>query len=215
MNGIFLNSAIILSGDPNVASPWLTSLDIVYKVIISIVGIAGISIFFLKGKFKTLQAIKTMASTVNAFMEKILPDLLQGFEKKGFVPSGALSSWAKVVSAEKYSIKSPKRLNKEGQLVLKESGMKEIIDTHMKTFIKELKDENLESPLDLENRSFEILKSKEKDKITIPLRYYLYDHSDEDIDTIFFVGSIYLRDKYIERHPEMLLLDDQKRRSSK
>jgi len=188
---LFVNSKMLLSLDPNIVGPVTKSVQLLSQIIICIVGVGGIALFFFKGKFKTFKAIKTMVNTVNSFMEKILPDLLQGFEKKEFVPPGTLADWAKVVSAEKYSTASPKRLNKEGQRVLRDSGIREIIDTHLETFIENLEEENLESTLDLESKSFDILKSKERDKITIPLRYYLYDHSAEDIDTIFFVGSIY------------------------
>lgn len=57
---------------------------------------------------------------------------------------------------------------------------------------------------DVEQQSFYVLKETEDDKIADPLKNYLYNNPTRNINTIFFVGSIYLRDKYLEKHPELL-----------
>jgi len=50
-------------------------------------------------------------------------------------------------------------------------------------------------------QSFYVLKSLEKREIFVPIKNYLYNNPDSYIEAILFVGSIYLRDEYIEKHP--------------
>lgn len=191
------------------AQPDLSSLktfiELSSQIIILVVGIGAI-IGLVKGGYQTLKSIKTMANIVNSFMVKILPDILKGFEKEdiGIVPPGTLVDWTKTVSSEKYSTRSLKRLNKSGLQLLKDSGMQENIDTHLDTFIRELEKRKLETLLDLEDQSFYVLKNKEEEILTIPLKNYLYDHPAENMDIILFVGSVYLHEEYLKKHPEIL-----------
>ena len=68
--------------------------------IILIVGVVAIIVFFFRNKFETFKAIKLMAKTTNAFMTKIMQDILQGLEKKQITKEGTLSEWTKIVVSE-------------------------------------------------------------------------------------------------------------------
>lgn len=199
-----VNTYLLLSADPNIVSPIRTSIELFSQIIICLVGIGGIAAFFLKGKFKTLQAIRAMANTVNTFMEKVIPDLLQGFEAKGFVPKGTLADWAKTIGSGAFPTHSPKKLSKHGKKLLEQSGMLKIVDDHLEAFIKELEDKKLKSPLDIERGCFYLLLSKENEEFTLPLKDYLYTNPTENINIILYTGALYLCDKYFEKHPKAL-----------
>ena len=148
-----------------------------------------------------------MANTVNNFMSEILPSILLGFEKRDIVAEGTLSNWATIMTRELFT-NSLKRLNEMGQKFLEESGIKQIIDNNVDNYIKILSEKKPESIYDIEEQSFYILKEEKIIKDSIPIKNFLYNESQVGIDMILFVGSIYLRDKYFEKHPEILPKDN-------
>ncbi|MCK4257076.1 hypothetical protein KAX35_09320 [candidate division WOR-3 bacterium] len=60
--------------------------------------ILGIIIAWVKGWIKHFRPFIKMANSVNAFMDKVVPDLLEGFEKKEILPTGSLVDWTKFLS---------------------------------------------------------------------------------------------------------------------
>ncbi len=146
-----------------------------------------------------------MANTVNAFMETVIPDLLEGFEDKGLVKKGTLSEWTKTVAAEYYAKgQSPLRLNEDGEWLLKESGIKKFIDDALEILLTRLEEKKLTNALDLEDEAFRVVEENEQEREVAGFKNFLYNNPEETIGNILFVGSIYLRDKYLEIHPEIL-----------
>lgn len=172
--------------------------------IVALGTIIGFILAWRRGWLRHLRPFTTMAKTVNNFVARMLPGLLDKFEEKGLAPSGALRQWTSIMSEDILSSNSPKQLNEKGEKLLEESGIKDIIEDHIDNFIEGLEKERLKTAHDIELRSFYLLKESENTDIAIPLKKYLYDNPHGDINTILLAGSIYLRNKYLEKHPELL-----------
>ncbi len=136
-------------------------------------------------------------------MEHILPSMLEGFEKQKFIPSGTLSKWTEVISSSNYSAHSLKQLNERGRNLLERSGMKEIVDTQFDQLSEKLVERGWKSLNEIESQAFYVLKELENEDSAVPIKDYLYDHQEESLDTVFFVGAIYLRERYLEEHPDI------------
>lgn len=151
-----------------------------------------------------LEFFTRTATTLNSFLTKVMPSMLEGFEKKELVPKGTLREWASLTTENRFSVSSLRQLNEKGQKLLEESGMKKIIEDNVDNLLSRLEEEEVESPREVEMKSFYILKEIEDTKIATPIKDYLYDNLSEEINAIFLLGSIALRDKYLEKHSELL-----------
>lgn len=178
-------------------------LRIAKDVVIIVVGIGTIIGFIIGWRMHWTKPIMKMAKTFNAFTSEILPSLLEYFEKKDLAPKDTLINWTRLISSDSFSVSSPKQLNAFGQKLLEESGMKEIIDNNIDKFLEKLKKEGPQISQDVENLSFYVIKEIENTETDVPLRNYIYNNSDMNMHSIIFVGSIYLRDKYFEKHPKL------------
>jgi hypothetical protein len=174
------------------------------EIVITIAGVAGIIALLFRNKFKTFQAIKSMANMANAFMTKILPDILQGLEKKQFAKEGTLAEWTKIVGSEMCIIKSPQQLNERGEQLLNNSGIKKAIDQNLKMLLEKLERKKPQNLLDVEKYALYILRDEEDESVTNTLKNYLYNNPNETFNTVLFVGSVYFRNLYLQKHPEML-----------
>lgn len=164
---------------------------------------------FFRGWFKTIQFLHKGSKILIAFMDKVLPSILEGMEKKKIIESGTLKKWTEIIASDYALARSPKDLSEAGNRLLEESGVRKIVDDHLNQFIENLEKLNLKSAYDVEQKSFYILKGLEKSNISIPLKNFLYQNptflgKPVSFNDIFFVGGLYLRDKYLEKHPELL-----------
>lgn len=180
------------------------TLQILAYSITVLVGISTIIGFIIGWKKHWFRPMREMANRVNLFMAELLPPILKKFESKDLCPEDTLVKWVSLISKDKISISSPKVLNEKGEKILEESGIKEIIDNNKSELIKKLKDKKLENLLDIETQSFYVLKNRENQKIFNSIKDYIYKNPNVNIDVIFLVGSIYLRDEYFKKYPALL-----------
>lgn len=140
-------------------------------------------------------------------MQEIAPEVFKYLEDNKSVPQGTFSK-SMSVATKGYVVESAshKQLTEEGERLLQNSGIQKIIDSSLDNFIEALENKQLKSPLEVEEQSLYLLKNEnEKDeKATLHLEKYLYNHPEYTKNTILLVGSIYLRDKYLEKHPDIL-----------
>lgn len=207
--------------------PWEKVIDIGYKLIVVIIAVGATVVFFWRGirYLKMLSCTtkkvadwveqitpdmplyKSMATRTNAYMQDIAPEIFKYLEDNNSVPQGTFSK-SMSVATKGYVIESAshKKLTEEGERLLQNSGIQKIIDSSLDNFIEALENKQLKSPLEVEEQSLYLLKNEnEKDeKATLHLEKYLYNHPEYTKNTILLVGSIYLRDKYLEKHPDIL-----------
>lgn len=104
---------------------------------------------------------------------------------------------------------SPRTLAEKGNRLLEQSGLKNAVDNHLDELLNFIKEKQPKSLLDIENQSFSsISDSQDKDWMT-PVKDFIYnnpkfENTDLNIDVIIFIGGIYLRDKYLEKYPELI-----------
>ena len=196
--------------DPNTISNFAQTIDIIYKIVILIIAAVGIIAFFFRGikayKFlkKVFLSLDLYMKKSTALMDKIVPRILKGFEDKGFVAPNTLVEWTEIVSANNYTTTSPKKLNNTGKQILTDCSIKQIIDGNTGVFLNDLDSMGLKTALDVEEKSFYVLDNRKEEDIFKSLKNYIYNHSDVDIYTCLFVGSLYLRDLYLQQHPNLL-----------
>ena len=98
---------------------------------------------------------------------------------------------------------SPRMLNEEGQRVFNQSGIKDIFSKNLENLITDIENYNPKKAYQVEELAEKVMQSlKENPNILESLKEKAY-RAGVDVDTILFVGSIHLRDKYIEKHPEI------------
>lgn len=125
-----------------------------------------------------------------------------------------LKSKDKTLDTSLFQCNSPIQLTPLGELLLTESGGKKFVNNNLKTLFEKLDASNLKSPLDVENASTAaILMSAEMDEFTSvkdfiynnPLyRREGYEPVPIEISTLANIMGIYLRDKYLDAHPDFI-----------
>jgi len=87
--------------------------------------------------------------------------------------------------------------------LLTESGMKNIIDNNIDKFIADLETAKLTTALDVEEKSYYVLDARKEEEIFNPLKTFIYNNPNLDIFSCLYVGSLYLREYYLRKHPEL------------
>lgn len=122
----------------------LEIFELVYRSVILLVAGCGVIAFFWKGigyfgfMNKLFRKLDVMSDKSNAFLDKMLPRIIQGLEKKEIAPENTMAEWTEIISSLTYSTKSPKYLNEYGNKLIKESSLKKIIDGNLDKFILDL-----------------------------------------------------------------------------
>jgi len=104
---------------------------------------------------------------------------------------------------------SPTRLSVVGIKLLKESGGMKLIDENIDLFISSLKSTLPKTALDVENNSFEVLFKNSDTEMFREVKDFIYNNpvyegTQINLTSIVKISSIYLRDKYFEKHPDIL-----------
>lgn len=188
-------------------------LEVMAWVVGIIVGVGAIVGVLVSWRKKLLSPFRQMVTVVNLFMGRILPLMLEGFEKRHLVPESTLARWTILMCDDILSTASPIRLSEEGGKLLEESGIRKLIDDSIDSLLSELEAEELDSLQDVQLACFCVLKATEDTAIAVPLKNYLYRNPGQDINTIFCAGSIYLGDRYLEKHPELLQNENLERKT--
>lgn len=100
-------------------------------------------------------------------------------------------------------LNSPLQLTEKGKNLLKESHLSEIIDDNLDKFLENIAEKSPQTGYDVETSAFLAIFSFFNDPIMNPFKHYLYEHPKVNQDDILKLGSIYLREKYLEKHPEI------------
>lgn len=188
---------------------YATFLDILRGIGFTVGTIASIIAIILAWKAwrhggKWLTPIRNLAITGNAFAKKVLPGVLEKFEEKEIAPKGTLKSWTEIVSDEFFRSHSPKRLSERGEKILRNSGIEKIIDDHYDLLVVEMEKHDPTNAIDVEEAAFYTLIQYEDTEVMKPIINWLYNNPNMELNTVVFVGSFYLRDKYLAEHSEIL-----------
>ncbi len=91
--------------------------------------------------------------------------------------------------------RSPRKLNEKGNNILFKSGIKEVIDQKKEELFKLVRSKNIGNPYDAEEYVLQIVADLKKDSVLVEgLKTGAYSVG-ASIDTVLFVGGIYLRDQ--------------------
>ena len=104
---------------------------------------------------------------------------------------------------------SPIKLSKDGIKILKLSQAQKMIDDNLDFLIKELEKKTIKSALDVHRSATVVLYEQEDQDFMKPIKDFVYENprfENKDLTYQDMIGicSIYLRDKYLEKNPELL-----------
>ncbi len=195
-----LTVAIQESNKPGI----LSYLTVIFTFVLA--GVAVLS-FILARRIKVAEHLKPLndfVHLVGSLTSKILPGMLAKFETKGFAPEGATARMAEITSSAAFNIGSLRELTDYGIEILEGSGINKIIDDNYAHFASKVDgEERPKNGLTVEERAFYVINSEEDSDMLNSVQVYLYENSDMAFETVVLVGSIYLREKYLEKNPSI------------
>jgi len=155
--------------------------DLFTKIILGI-GVPSIvgGLIFVGWKLKTLDALeKDMDQEVKPTLKKL--------DKR------VLTLWIDRFGVE--ASKSPKQLTDKGRKILEESGMKKIVDSLLPKLYEKVKALNPKNELQVYQSCTDVLSELQKNPdILNQLETGAYQSGVDDIELLFVVGGLYLRD---------------------
>lgn len=147
--------------------------------------------------YKTVMSTNEMVTEISKWVMRIDGDMINQLVKKG----------------------SPFQITPVGRIILDNSGAKKTIDNNIDKLISLLESTEPKTPYDVENNASTVLLQNMGDDMFIDIKNFLYFSPDKievsnpvtnemveitlSIHAIIKVMSIYLRDKYFQKHPEM------------
>lgn len=177
----------------------------VFTFILTLVAVLS---FVLAKRIKVSEHLKPLNEFVRlagSLTAKILPGVLDRFEKKGFAPKGSTVRMAEVTASAAFNVESPKVLNDYGIEILESSGLNTIIDDNYDYFASKLDGEEMpKNGLVVEERAFYAISEQEDNDMLNQVQAYLYENPDRAFDTVVLIGSIYLRDEYLKNNPNIV-----------
>ncbi|MDE6018333.1 MAG: hypothetical protein K2G85_05930 [Muribaculaceae bacterium] len=124
-----------------------------------------------------------------------------------------------IIAETDYSEKhSPRRLNKNGEVLYADIEGEKFLDDNFKYFSSEIDRLAPKTALDVENAALAVLRISSNQDMFIPLKSWVYnapvrkikrpngseEPTEVSMDDIFFVLSLPLRDKYLITHPDII-----------
>lgn len=114
-----------------------------------------------------------------------------------------------IKTADYIKSKSPSQMTDLGKQLLEESGAKNIIDIEYAELKRMISQENLKTAYDIQFYVSKLIGSKENEDSMIPLKDFAYKNPIFKGRPLKFthiqaVMVVYLRDKYLEEHQELL-----------
>lgn len=185
-------------------------IELFAYAIISVIGIASVAGFFWSIRKKWWSIFKQLdicLGRIIAFMNEILPDILNGLENKNIIPEGTLASWAKIQSRDNTLLgyTSPLFIKPDGQKIIEDSGFSKIFKEHKNEFIDKIADKIQvpASKYDIEKFSIDLMaESFDKNPIFNPVKNYLFENPGFPKTTMITLTGLTLRD-YIFNNQEM------------
>lgn len=120
---------------------------------------------------------------------------------------------------------SPRRMNRAGLEIFEETGARKALEDNLPALLSEMEKKSPETAYDVEDRAFEVLVSNIHRPMFVPVKNYLYscpsrvrktgdDGKAVEVDLtmglLIRLMSIGLRDAYLERHPELAEIAENK-----
>lgn len=166
-----------------------------------IIALLSVMVYFIKKIFDKTEKIETIESALKEIKTKF--GIL--WEKSLTIEKDVKTHDRDIVflKGKSYATSnSPLELNEDGERVLKESKINAIIDDRGDELVEKIKQTNPETLYDAQITAQNILEAimKESHNILLAVKNGAYN-SGVDIDIVVFVGSLYLRDKYIAKYP--------------
>lgn len=109
---------------------------------------------------------------------------------------------------------SPVKSTGLGEKILKESGLKKVIDDNKERFIKKIELLKSKTAYDVENNAFDVLFEESSNDSFNVIKNWLYENPEYeynnnvkfivDLTMVVRIGRIYLRDLYLDKHKELI-----------
>lgn len=148
----------------------------------------------------SLETLKDMNANISAWIMKFDNNMIDVFAKK----------------------QSPIMLTKMGKELLEMSFAKNTVDNNLDFFIKELEVLDLKTPFDIEEKALDIVLKNTGNEMFNDIKNFIYYSPEEikfsnnekakiSLQAIIKVMSIYIRDKYFEKYPEIQVNEEWQR----
>ena len=98
---------------------------------------------------------------------------------------------------------SPLSITEEGEKYLEITGFIQIVSEQSDKFFKVIDLENPTTKYDVEVNAVKSVLALLDEEYFRPVKIYFYNHPKEDIRGFAKIAGVYLRDKYLEKHPEI------------
>jgi hypothetical protein len=187
-------------------------LDIILNFLISYYPqIAIYAIVILATGFLVFKVTKFCSDT-NKVCKNDFPAMaitLKSIES-GFDKLNSILMEKNVINTSCYSQShSPRVLNLSGKKLYIESGAEKLLNSLLDSLLSELETMSFDSPLEVERACLKLFIQKMENPEFNEVQTFAYNHpSFEDTplaySDILFVMALMLRDKYFEKHPELL-----------
>lgn len=199
-------------------------------ILAAFIVVIGITIWVSRKYFKTIGRIKKTEDQCNECNTKVFPDLNTHFGNIDNTLNGirmslvALSVYLKSndpgIDTSLFIARSPIQLSHLGISILNDIGGKKILDENYNMFLSELEKQTFKTGLDAHVFCINMIMNMFNNDIFIPVKDYLFNNPNYkfknkegkemeyhlDINDIFTILGVYLRDKYFESHPDLLQL---------
>ena len=184
----------------------ITSIWVVVKYCRKLKNILNKMSEFIDKVSPDLPLYKKMAQRTNDVIQEVFPSFLQDLIKRDICGVTPIEKLTAIIGRDYTTNHSPKKLNSAGLSLLEDSKMKRFVEFYLEELIAKLEELNPDNTLDVEQRSLTVIwdKIKEDERHLAIFKNYVFNHPDKTLDNLFLVGSIYLRDKFFDKHPELL-----------
>lgn len=164
-------------------------------VLFAVLGCLALYFSFSRPIKKSLEKVGTRCSKMEEYLSMM---------------SSVVISKGDVESLEMFTSKSPLFLNDIGVRVLKESPFITIFDANKDKFFATIDESKPSNKYDVEQRSLWAIISNMDESWMSPMKTYFYNHPIIRIDAgqidqpkFMKAASLYIRDKYLEAHPDI------------
>jgi hypothetical protein len=99
---------------------------------------------------------------------------------------------------------SPLNLTEKGRKYLEDIGFIKIFDEHSQDFLNFIDSENPATKYDVEKGAIKSISVLSEKFYFHLLKIYLFQHPQENMRSISRIAGIYVRDKYLEKHPDII-----------
>lgn len=155
-----------------------------------VIGLLGIAFGVGIGWGKLLSKIGTLETKVETISKNLKTVIDFLIKEESLDPSLIIS-------------RSPLEATEKGLEILKETQFLEIFNSQGEKLLNAILIENPKTKFDVEKAAIRIAVSFLDADFMTPVKTYLYNHPQLNSETFAALAGIYLRDRYLEKHPEI------------